>query len=55
MIGGLKTIQVKVGHEREFEALFARLREEVRVHPRVNTADRVRRRLRPGGETCRPT
>ena len=32
MIGGLKTIQVKVGHEREFEALFARLREEVRVH-----------------------
>lgn len=29
MIGGLKTIKVKLGHETEFEALFGELRAEM--------------------------
>jgi quinol monooxygenase YgiN len=32
MIGGLKIIQVKSGHEAEFEGLFAELREQMRLH-----------------------
>jgi quinol monooxygenase YgiN len=32
MIAGLKTIQVKAGHEAEFERLFAELRDEMRRH-----------------------
>lgn len=31
MIGGLKIVQVKVGHEEEFERLFAKLREIMRT------------------------
>jgi len=30
MVGGLKVIQVKAGHEREFERLFEELREAMR-------------------------
>jgi quinol monooxygenase YgiN len=30
MVGGLKTIVVKPGHEKEFEKLFAELREKIR-------------------------
>lgn len=32
MIGGLKTIIVKAGHEKEFERLFNELREKMREH-----------------------
>ncbi len=32
MVGGLKIIVVKAGHEREFETLFAELRAEMRAH-----------------------
>jgi len=32
MVGGLKTIVVKKGHEQEFEALFAALRAEIAAH-----------------------
>lgn len=32
MVGGLKIIQSKAGHEAEFESLFAELREEMRKH-----------------------
>jgi quinol monooxygenase YgiN len=32
MVGGLKIILVKPGHEQEFETLFGRLREEMRKH-----------------------
>jgi quinol monooxygenase YgiN len=31
MVGGLKTVQVKVGHEGEFERLFKELREIMRA------------------------
>ena len=31
MVGGLKTVQVKAGHEAEFERLFEELREIMRV------------------------
>ena len=31
MVGGLKVIRVKEGHEREFETLFAELRELMRT------------------------
>ena len=32
MVGGLKTLVVKAGHESEFEALFAELRNAIRQH-----------------------
>ncbi len=32
MVGGLKTILVKPGHEQEFEKLFADLRSEIQQH-----------------------
>lgn len=32
MVGGLKTIVVKEGHEQEFEALFSALRAEIATH-----------------------
>ena len=32
MVGGLKTVTVKTGHEKEFEALFAALRAEITAH-----------------------
>jgi quinol monooxygenase YgiN len=32
MVGGLKVLTVVPGHEREFEALFAELRTEMRIH-----------------------
>jgi quinol monooxygenase YgiN len=32
MVGGLKHVQVKKGHEAEFERLFAELRSEMREH-----------------------
>jgi quinol monooxygenase YgiN len=32
MVGGLKTILVKPGHEQEFEKLFAELRAEIQKH-----------------------
>jgi quinol monooxygenase YgiN len=32
MVGGLKIIEVKKGHEAEFEGLFAELRAEMRKH-----------------------
>ncbi len=32
MVGGLKTIVVKEGHEQEFEALFGALRAEIAAH-----------------------
>jgi quinol monooxygenase YgiN len=32
MVGGLKHVLVKAGREREFEKLFADLREEMRKH-----------------------
>jgi quinol monooxygenase YgiN len=32
MVGGLKIILVKQGHEREFESLFAELRAKMREH-----------------------
>lgn len=32
MVGGLKTIVVKGGHEQEFEALFLALRAEIAAH-----------------------
>lgn len=31
MVGGLKTVQVRIGHEAEFERLFAELREIMRT------------------------
>jgi quinol monooxygenase YgiN len=31
MVGGLKTVQVKLGHEAEFERLFEELRDIMRV------------------------
>jgi quinol monooxygenase YgiN len=32
MVGGLKNVLVKLGHEQEFEALFAELRNAMREH-----------------------
>ena len=32
MVGGLKIILVKEGHEQEFESLFGELRKEMREH-----------------------
>ncbi|HEY1614689.1 MAG TPA: putative quinol monooxygenase [Rhizomicrobium sp.] len=32
MVGGLKTVVVKEGHEKEFEALFTALRAEIAAH-----------------------
>jgi quinol monooxygenase YgiN len=32
MVGGLKIVQVKKGHEAEFERLFAELRSEMQAH-----------------------
>ena len=32
MVGGLKTVVVKQGREREFESLFAALRAEIAAH-----------------------
>ncbi len=32
MVGGLKTVVVKQGHEEEFEALFVTLRAEIATH-----------------------
>jgi quinol monooxygenase YgiN len=32
MVGGLKTVVVKEGREREFESLFAALRAEIAAH-----------------------
>ncbi len=32
MVGGLKIVEVKKGHEAEFERLFAELRSEMRAH-----------------------
>jgi quinol monooxygenase YgiN len=32
MVGGLKVVRVKAGFEQDFERLFQRLREEMRLH-----------------------
>jgi quinol monooxygenase YgiN len=32
MVGGIKTVHVKPGHEAEFERLFGELRELIRAH-----------------------
>ena len=48
MVGGLKTIVVKEGHEREFESLFSRLRMEIRNHePRCVLYSLLKSRMNP--------
>jgi len=49
MFGGLKTIQVKPGHEAEFERLFAELRAEMRTRePGCHLYSLLKSRKRPG-------
>jgi quinol monooxygenase YgiN len=49
MVGGLKTVQVKPGHEAEFERLFAELRSEMRKHePGCLLYSLLKSRTKPG-------
>jgi quinol monooxygenase YgiN len=49
MVGGLKIIEVKKGHEAEFEALFAELRAEMRKHePDCLLYSLLKSRAQPG-------
>ncbi len=49
MIGGLKIVQVKSGHEAEFERLFAELREAMRTaEPGCLVYSLLKSRTRPG-------
>jgi quinol monooxygenase YgiN len=49
MVGGLKIIQVKPGHQAELECLFAELRLEMRVHePSCLLYSLLKSRTKPG-------
>jgi quinol monooxygenase YgiN len=49
MVGGLKIVQVKKGHEAEFERLFAELRSEMRAHePDCILYSLLKSRTKPG-------
>jgi quinol monooxygenase YgiN len=49
MVGGLKIVQVKPGHEAELERLFAELRAEMRAHePGCLLYSLLKSRARPG-------
>ena len=49
MVGGLKIVQVKPGHEAEFERLFPELRSEMRGHePGCRLYALLKSRVKPG-------
>ena len=49
MVGGLKIVQVKPGHEAELERLFAELRSEMRAHePGCLLYSLLKSRAKPG-------
>jgi Antibiotic biosynthesis monooxygenase len=49
MVGGLKIVQVKPGHEAELERLFAGLRAEMRAHePGCLLYSLLKSRAKPG-------
>ena len=49
MVGGLKIVQVKKGHEAELERLFAELRAEMRTHePGCLLYSLLKSRTKPG-------
>ena len=49
MVGGLKIVEVKKGHEAEFERLFAELRSEMRAHePGCILYSLLKSRAKPG-------
>jgi quinol monooxygenase YgiN len=49
MVGGLKIVQVKPGHEAELERLFAELRAEMRAHePGCLLYSLLKSRAKPG-------
>jgi quinol monooxygenase YgiN len=49
MVGGLKIVQVKPGHEAELERLFAGLRSEMRAHePGCLLYSLLKSRAKPG-------
>ena len=53
MVGGLKIVQVKQGHEAELERLFAELRAEMRTHePGCLLYSLLKSRAKPGASLC---